>query len=535
VYVTRLGDKAACIDVSTRTACPGWGTPKELPGGNWDLVNRRNAQGAATGVCIVGNADGRCYEDASPAIGTPILWRTGSEFNSLTAEAEAGTRTLAGSLYSGGLACWDWVTMAPCQGGGYDENGWLTTDLRNDPLPSAYGAAFDGSCAVGLGDPGLVFSVDPAGFSPCSTLGTTRTIDLRDQRCDGTVGAATWAQASLDDTNPGEMTSVLVTVRDAASGAVLLTKDLTQGPLDLSSIDAAAHPAITISATASSTAGDPAWQDAIPPRIRISWHGDPKQLCFETTTDRSCAQPLAPISAMAAIGGSAAKGEKALNLARPSGCVDPVTPAPPTPKIEVLPDAAALLLACSDRRVVLEDVFPEGGRVRLIGVADKQLAGQIVTLLFAASGKIVATTKVRSDGSFSATAPLPPAKLRASNKARYQARIGKQRSLNLKLARRLLVTTVRAAGGKVTISGRVVGPMAASAKDRVIALQQVLACSKTQRIATFKPKADGSFSITVKAPAGKRAAVYRLTTRVRESSRAKKLTSTFTLPRAVNF
>jgi hypothetical protein len=77
--------------------------------------------------------------------------------------------------------------------------------------------------------------------------------------------------------------------------------------------------------------------------------------------------------------------------------------------------------------------------------------------------------------------------------------------------------------------------LARSAKDRLIALQQVLACSKTQRIATLKPRANGSFSVTVRAPVGQRAAVYRLSTRVRKTARAKRLTETFTLPRAVDF
>ena len=61
---------------------------------------------------------------------------------------------------------------------------------------------------------------------------------------------------------------------------------------------------------------------------------------------------------------------------------------------------------------------------------------------------------------FTATAPLPAnRKLRNSNKARYVAKIGSEASLALKLARRMLVTKVTAAD-KVTISGKVIGPLA---------------------------------------------------------------------------
>ena len=52
---------------------------------------------------------------------------------------------------------------------------------------------------------------------------------------------------------------------------------------------------------------------------------------------------------------------------------------------------------------------------------------------------------------------------------------------------------------------------------------------------TFAPAKSGSFSITVNAPAGQKAAVYRLSTRVRKNTRSKRLTTTFTLPRAVDF
>jgi hypothetical protein len=135
----------------------------------------------------------------------------------------------------------------------------------------------------------------------------------------------------------------------------------------------------------------------------------------------------------------------------------------------------------------------------------------------------------------SGTAPLPPKKLRNSNKARYVAKIGSEASLALKLARRMIVTRVTAAGGKVTIAGRVIGPLAAGAKDRAITLQRVVACKSTETVKKFMPAKSGAFSITVAAPPGQKAAVYRLSTRVRKSAKSKALTNTFTLPRAIDF
>ncbi len=211
-----------------------------------------------------------------------------------------------------------------------------------------------------------------------------------------------------------------------------------------------------------------------------------------------------------------------------------VTPVNDPPVAEVK-RSTDLVLGCSDRRVVLEDVFIEGKKVRLLGVAAREFAGRKARLVFGATGKTVAEVTVGADGRFTATAPLPEKKLRNSNKARYVAKVGSEASLALKLARRMLVTKVAAAGNTVTIAGKVVRPLATRPKDRTITLERIVACKKAETVKTFAPAKSGSFSVTVNAPAGQRAAVYRLSTRVRKNTRTRKLTKTFTLPRAVDF
>ena len=76
--------------------------------------------------------------------------------------------------------------MAACEGNDAHD-GRLDGSVDGEQLPSAYGAAFDGTCVVGLGDPGMVFTVDPRGFSPCTSLssGNRTSVDLRDRGCDG--------------------------------------------------------------------------------------------------------------------------------------------------------------------------------------------------------------------------------------------------------------------------------------------------------------------------------------------------------------
>ncbi len=196
--------------------------------------------------------------------------------------------------------------------------------------------------------------------------------------------------------------------------------------------------------------------------------------------------------------------------------------------------AAELALGCTTRKLTLIDVVPDGRRVKLFGAADRSLAGQEVDIVFQGTNDVVATPKVREDGSFSATAPMPSRRLRATNRARYVAKAGSERSLNLKLARRMRVTGIRTEGGKVTIAGSVAGPRARRAKDREVVLTRRLSCRKYEVVGRGMPKSDGTFRITVDAPKGATAAVYRLRSKVQATRRNAKLFPTFTLPRAVD-
>ena len=190
-------------------------------------------------------------------------------------------------------------------------------------------------------------------------------------------------------------------------------------------------------------------------------------------------------------------------------------------------------LECTKKSLVLVDVFPKGGRVKLLGAADRKYAGQMVNIVFEATGKVVATAKVHEDGEFETTAPMPSAKLRNGNQARYMAVLGKEKSMNLKLARRMVVERMTARGGKVTIVGRVTGALA-KGDDRDITVSRRISCTKMEKVGTFSPKADGTFKIVFNAPADARTAVYRLSSQVLFREGSEKLFDTYTLPRAVN-
>lgn len=200
-------------------------------------------------------------------------------------------------------------------------------------------------------------------------------------------------------------------------------------------------------------------------------------------------------------------------------------PSPTAPAPEVA-------LACTTRKLALIDVVRRGNRVRLFGAADKSLAGRLVRITFQATGRVVAEVRVGPDGGFTTTAPLPRRSIRNSNRARYVAQVGDERSLNLKLSRRMVVDAIDSSADTVTIRGRVIRPLAKPVAP--IVLKRRVTCKTLETVKTFKPRRDGSFSVTVKKPENLAATVYRLQTRVRRTTRSRNTSPTFTLPRAVD-
>jgi hypothetical protein len=188
-------------------------------------------------------------------------------------------------------------------------------------------------------------------------------------------------------------------------------------------------------------------------------------------------------------------------------------------------------LACTSRKLALVDVLGRGGYARLQGVADQRYVGRRVEIVSRWNGKVVARPTVLANGTFQARGALPPKALRTSNRARYQARIGNERSLDLKLYRRMLIEQMSSSDGDVTIKGRILGPL--GEPRRPITIKRRVSCTRDVTVKAVKPDASGRFAVTIQAPPTGQAAVYRLQTSVPRSARNRKLFPTFTLPRAV--
>jgi hypothetical protein len=199
--------------------------------------------------------------------------------------------------------------------------------------------------------------------------------------------------------------------------------------------------------------------------------------------------------------------------------------------IRAVPEQA---LSCSSRRLALLDVVDRGRYVALYGAADKRLAGKRIAIRSKADGgKVVARPRVSKAGLFRARAPLPPARYRYTNTARYIAVHGKDKSLNLKLHRRMVFTSVRSAHGKVTLRGIVTKPWT-SPVDTIV-VRQRLTCRKQRVVARVRPDSNGRFKVTLKAPKSGDVGVYRATTVVSYPDPDAPDFRTYTLPGLVRF
>jgi streptogramin lyase len=207
--------------------------------------------------------------------------------------------------------------------------------------------------------------------------------------------------------------------------------------------------------------------------------------------------------------------------------------APALPDLPRVPIAAG----CTPGKFALTDVFPAGGRTRLLGVAPPAAVGKSITLVAGWNHRTVATVKVAADGSFSASAPLPPGSLRTSNRARYAARLGAATSTALKFARRMYTMSITAAGRTITFTGAATAPLAKPPAS--VTIRAATSCSSVASgtpVATARAGRTGRFSATFTLPGALATApvIYlRAETAVRKTTKNPKTFMTYTLVRGV--
>jgi len=189
-----------------------------------------------------------------------------------------------------------------------------------------------------------------------------------------------------------------------------------------------------------------------------------------------------------------------------------------------------LYLACTTLDLYLVDVLPAGRRVSVTGAADLRLAGQRADILL--DGRRVGRAVIGADGAFAARVAAPSRRRRA--RARYQARIGSTASQRLRLARRMVATTLTRSGSNLVLRGVVNPPRAR--RQPAVAVERFLSCRRREavRVRRMRPDRRGRFAVRIKVPAGAQAVLYRAQTKVPARAGRPATKGTFTLPRAAN-
>ncbi|MBC6464633.1 hypothetical protein HKK74_03860 [Actinomadura alba] len=298
-HPTALG----CFDPATQDSCAGWNTPRTVGAVGqytYSAYTAYDTAGAAVGACATltsGPVQTGCFTIDGSALAAPNAFGSVPAgvlvFNPETFTGGDGHRrsyfAIWGGSVPGAAVCYDWTAAAPCTGFPAiathpNVNGGQTRD---------YGYAWDATteCMFGLGDAGVLFSLDPAtGKSPCLRSGSAVRLTPSNFYCDGGTGHvqgyrnARLANIDMANVHLGQST-VKVTGTD---GATITTPGLAaDGTVDLSGVSVAAHPSISVEVHLVLNDGGDFTGDNRPELV-VTFDGDPPQVCFKTTISEKC-------------------------------------------------------------------------------------------------------------------------------------------------------------------------------------------------------------------------------------------------------
>lgn len=293
-----------CFDPATNSACAGWAAPRAVgPAGNYsyNAYTAYSTTGAAVGACVTttGSPDvTTCYALDGSALPTPSsvagLPAGVLAFNpEVITDPNGHVRSylaIWGGPYAGATVCHDWATAAACAG----VPNPITHPTVNGGATRDYGYAYDipTGCLIGLGDAGVLFSMDPlTGSSPCVRSGGQVSLTPGDFYCDGDNDHVQgYGSARLVGVTPGNVDfgASRVTVVDQGGATVATPGFAPDGSVDLSGVSPTAHPTISVTTTLVLTSGAD-FGGGNQPRLVVDFSGDPPQVCLRTTISTACA------------------------------------------------------------------------------------------------------------------------------------------------------------------------------------------------------------------------------------------------------
>ena len=290
-----------CFDPATTSACAGWPSAKPVgPAGvgTFSAYPDYNQAGTDIGACSTtsGAVVSTCYAIDGSSVAAPTVFSAvngQSVFSTETARAPGGdlkSYTGAWSAANNGFTvCYDWTTAAACAGFPLPDahptvNGGATRD---------YGYSYDPTtrCLFGLGDAGVLFSLDPTtGSTPCIHSGASVTLSPSTFYCDGGANHVHgYTNATLEGINLADvdLSSSTVDVTDPGGAEIASPAFAADGSIDLSGISVVQHPSITVSVhlvllnSNDFTGGNQ-------PHVVVSFAGDAPQVCLQTTVAPTC-------------------------------------------------------------------------------------------------------------------------------------------------------------------------------------------------------------------------------------------------------
>jgi hypothetical protein len=178
-------------------------------------------------------------------------------------------------------------------------------------------------------------------------------------------------------------------------------------------------------------------------------------------------------------------------------------------------ETARDLVLCGQRQISLVRADVRGSKVVLSGIVATSLAGQKVQLTVRYLGQTGKAQKLGSvtpgaDGQFQARVKKPPKKL--FNDARYQAKVGTAKSVELKLPQSLASSSLKqAAGATLELRGRV--DRALLGKRNPVVIKRIL-CGKYTTVGQARPNKKGAYAVRFPSPPSQGSALYRAETKV---------------------
>jgi hypothetical protein len=294
-----------CFDTATLSPCAGWAAAKEFGTAGFYAYSAfvaYDTSGDPVGVCSV-SVNGAaapqtvCFTLAGAPLSVPSLLTQPSAgrwvFDPVVVTTGDGhLRSYFGAWQggsSGSTTCYDWTAAGGCAG--FPNPAFHPTVNGGDTRD--YGYAYDTTteCLIGLGDAGVLFSVDPVtGASPCIHSGATAALRPASFYCDGGTGHVRgYREARLEniDMSNVDLSTSTVEVRDTGGGTISTPGLAGDGTVDLSGVSVAQHPDITVTVGLVLDNGD----DFTPtnhPTMVLSFDGDAPQVCFRTAVATAC-------------------------------------------------------------------------------------------------------------------------------------------------------------------------------------------------------------------------------------------------------